>query len=242
MQNYEGTGVRAVEVLHHLTVTPSPPAPKSEVEIGEWALKWSPPHHVFQSQEVSKLARPFSTVHPKKQHHTMALKAWVTARSAQKNRHFTTSLSVFRMIKEYHSISTLPTSHYEYNEWFFKVEIGEWALKWSPPHVEIGEWALKWSSPHVEIGEWALKWSPTNVFQSQVGSKLEVGLSLLHCLSQETTPHHGFKGMGDGKIGSSNRHFIPRLLRIGEWALKWSPPHVGSKLARPFSTVHPKVE
>ena len=43
--------------------------------------------------------------------------------------------SMFGLIQEFHSISTLPTSHYKYNEWLEKVEIGVWAVKWSPPCV-----------------------------------------------------------------------------------------------------------
>ena len=38
--------------------------------------------------------------------------------------HFTPRWSMFGLIKEYHSISTLPTSYYKYNEWLDKVEIG----------------------------------------------------------------------------------------------------------------------
>eukprot|EP00956_Cyclotella_meneghiniana_P019767 scaffold34309_cov43-Cyclotella_meneghiniana.AAC.1 len=47
--------------------------------------------------------------------------------------HLTPRWSMFGLNKGYHSISTLPTSHYKYNEWLEKVEIGVWALKWSPP-------------------------------------------------------------------------------------------------------------
>ena len=57
---------------------------------------------------------------------------------------FTPRRCMFGLIEEYHSISTLPTSHYKYNEWLEKVEIAVWALKWS--------------------------WQ--RVFQSPVGSKL----------------------------------------------------------------------
>ena len=39
---------------------------------------------------------------------------------------------MFGLIIEYHSISTLSTSHYKYNEWLVKVEIVVWALNWSP--------------------------------------------------------------------------------------------------------------
>ena len=35
------------------------------------------------------------------------------------------------MIQEFHSISTLPTSHYRYNKWLEKVEMGIWDLKWT---------------------------------------------------------------------------------------------------------------
>eukprot|EP00956_Cyclotella_meneghiniana_P022616 scaffold43037_cov48-Cyclotella_meneghiniana.AAC.1 len=31
--------------------------------------------------------------------------------------------AVFGLVEEYHSISTLPTSHYEYNEWLENIEI-----------------------------------------------------------------------------------------------------------------------
>ena len=34
-------------------------------------------------------------------------------------------ISMFGLIKEYHSISTLPTSYYKYNEWLDMVEIGD---------------------------------------------------------------------------------------------------------------------
>eukprot|EP00956_Cyclotella_meneghiniana_P001015 scaffold1208_cov43-Cyclotella_meneghiniana.AAC.1 len=44
---------------------------------------------------------------------------------------FTPRWSVFRLIQEFHYISTLPTSPYKYNEWLKKVEIGICALKWS---------------------------------------------------------------------------------------------------------------
>ena len=65
---------------------------------------------------------------------------------------FTPRWSMFGLIQEFHSISTLPTSHYKYNEWLEKVEIGIWALKWSPQRV----------------------------FQSRVGSKLAWPLSTFH--------------------------------------------------------------
>ena len=65
---------------------------------------------------------------------------------------FTPRWSMFGLIKEYQSISTLPTSHHKYDEWLEKVEIGIWALKRSPQRV----------------------------FQSRVGSKLAWPLSTFH--------------------------------------------------------------
>ena len=41
-------------------------------------------------------------------------------------------LSMFGLIQEFHSISTIPFFHHKYNEWLEMVEIGIWALKWSP--------------------------------------------------------------------------------------------------------------
>eukprot|EP00956_Cyclotella_meneghiniana_P009391 scaffold12971_cov68-Cyclotella_meneghiniana.AAC.16 len=61
----------------------------------------------------------------------------------------------FQFIQEYHSMSTLPTSHYKYDEWLEKVE-------------------------KVEIGIWALKWSPQHDFQSWSGSKFAWPLSTFH--------------------------------------------------------------
>ena len=49
--------------------------------------------------------------------------------------HFTPRWCMFGLIQEYHSISTLPTYHYKNNEWSENVQIGIWALKWSPRHV-----------------------------------------------------------------------------------------------------------
>eukprot|EP00956_Cyclotella_meneghiniana_P034662 scaffold107247_cov73-Cyclotella_meneghiniana.AAC.1 len=49
--------------------------------------------------------------------------------------HFTPRWSMFGLIQEIHSISTLPTYHNKYNEWFDMVEIGIWAQKWSPQPI-----------------------------------------------------------------------------------------------------------
>eukprot|EP00956_Cyclotella_meneghiniana_P032230 scaffold87616_cov23-Cyclotella_meneghiniana.AAC.1 len=38
----------------------------------------------------------------------------------------------FGLIQKFHISSTHPISHYEYNEWLEKVDIGTWALEWSP--------------------------------------------------------------------------------------------------------------
>ena len=42
--------------------------------------------------------------------------------------HFTPRWCRFGLIQEFHSISTLPTSHYKYNEWLENIEIGICAL------------------------------------------------------------------------------------------------------------------
>eukprot|EP00956_Cyclotella_meneghiniana_P025273 scaffold52461_cov36-Cyclotella_meneghiniana.AAC.1 len=67
-----------------------------------------------------------------------------------------------------HNITTLPTSHYKYNEWLEKVENGNHNITTLPTsHYKYNEWLEK-----VEIGIWALKCSPQRVFQTWVGSKL----------------------------------------------------------------------
>ena len=71
--------------------------------------------------------------------------------------HFTPRWCMLGLIQGYHSISTLPTSHYKYNEWLEKVEIAAWALKWSPQRVVGHGWGQSWlgssSSFHTKI-EW----------------------------------------------------------------------------------------
>ena len=62
-------------------------------------------------------------------HHTTALSNIGGDNFRSSTLHFTPRLSMFGLIKEYHSISTLSTSHYMQIEWLEKVEIGEWALK-----------------------------------------------------------------------------------------------------------------
>ena len=44
---------------------------------------------------------------------------------------FTPRWSIFGLFLEFHSISTLPTSHYKYNKWLEKVKIAIWHLKWT---------------------------------------------------------------------------------------------------------------
>ena len=48
---------------------------------------------------------------------------------------FTPRWCMFGLIQEFHSISTLPPSHYKYNEWLEKIEIGMWALELSSQHI-----------------------------------------------------------------------------------------------------------
>ena len=71
---------------------------------------------------------------------------------------FTPRRSVFRLIQEFHCISTLPTSPYKYDEWLKKAEIGICALKWSQKgriQSRMGT-KLAWplSTSHTKI-EWA---------------------------------------------------------------------------------------
>ena len=53
-------------------------------------------------------------------------------------QYFTPRLCVYGLIQPFHISLTLPISHYKYIEWSGMVEIGIWALKWSPqPIFEI---------------------------------------------------------------------------------------------------------
>ena len=45
---------------------------------------------------------------------------------------FTARLSMIGLFHTIHMSSTLSISHSMYNEWLEKVEMGIWALKWSP--------------------------------------------------------------------------------------------------------------
>ena len=47
----------------------------------------------------------------------------------------TLRLGDFGLIGATLSISTLPVAHFKYDEWLEKVQIGIWALKWSPLRV-----------------------------------------------------------------------------------------------------------
>ena len=85
-------------------------------------------------------------------HHILLFDWWGGDKFGSKPQRFTPRLCVFGLIKEYHSISTLSTSHYKYNEWCEKAEIGIWALNWLPQRV----------------------------FQSPVGSKLAWPFSTFH--------------------------------------------------------------
>ena len=91
-------------------------------------------------------------------HHTLHFKLWVVPIWARSILRFTPRWSMFGLIQEIHNITTLPTSHYKYNEWLVKVEIVVWALKWSPQRG----------------------------FQSPVVCGVKVGLALLHFLPQDS--------------------------------------------------------
>ena len=68
-------------------------------------------------------------------HHTPAFELWVVTILAPWPYVFTPRWSMLGLIQEFHSILTLPTSHYKYHEWFCKVEIGIWDLKRSLQRV-----------------------------------------------------------------------------------------------------------
>ena len=164
-----------------------------KVEIGGWALKWSPPL-VFESGYGGKVGlallhfshqdwmtldwfNNFTASQPfwcliisimngfarlrfefvvYNHHHTPDFDdSRAVTISAQKILPFTPRWSMFGLVQEFHGSLTLPISHYKYNEWWGKVEIGGWALKWSPPLV----------------------------FESGYGGK--VGLALLHFSHQD---------------------------------------------------------
>ena len=128
---------------------------------------------------------------------------------------FIPRLSEFGLIQAIHSISTLSISHYKYNEWFFKVEIGEWSLKWSPPHVFQSLWCCQsWLDPSPllipRLSEFGL-----------IRAILSIStLPLYHCKYDEwfckveiwihhpqPSLHPGFWVVGGDKIGSRVPYF-----------------------------------
>ena len=150
------------------------------VEIGIWALKWSP-QPIFQLWEGINLLGPYLLFAPR--------------------------LCVYRLIHAIHSIPTLPMCHYKCNEWLEKVEIGIHPPQLSPhpgfwviegEHFDIRplsitptlrvcrliqpfhsistlpislHWYDEWLDM-VEIGIWTLKWSPQPIFQLWEGTNL----------------------------------------------------------------------
>ena len=82
-------------------------------------------------------------------HHIPTFESRAVKISALRSLHFTPRLSKYRLIEPFHISLTLPISHYKYNEWLDKVEIGVWALKWSPQPV-FWSWVgtnLAWPKP-----------------------------------------------------------------------------------------------
>ena len=72
-------------------------------------------------------------------HNTLTFELWLVISLAPGPRtlvHFSSSWSLFGSIQEFCNL-TLPMSHYKWNGWLEKVEIGIWALKWSPQHVFV---------------------------------------------------------------------------------------------------------
>ena len=117
---------------------------------------------------------------------------------------FTPRWSMFGLIQEVHSISTLPTPHYKYDEWLEKVEIGIWALKRSPQRVfqsRVGS-QLAWPlcplfTPRLsEFGLfWAIHISSTLMMShhkyDEWFCKLEIWIH-----HPQPSPHPGFWVMG----------------------------------------------
>ena len=88
------------------------------------------------------------------QRHTPTFESWVVTILAPWPYVFTPRWSMLGLIQDFHSILTLPTSHYK---WFCKVEIGMWDLKRSLQRVfqsRLGS-KLAWplSTIHTKI-EW----------------------------------------------------------------------------------------
>ena len=104
-------------------------------------------------------------------HHTLTFELWgVTVLTLHRPLRFTPRWGVFGMIQEFHihSTLTLPLSHYKYNEWYEKVEIDIWALKWPPQHVLSHGWwqdQLQYPTFHTKIvcfGIDSSKWQHLN--------------------------------------------------------------------------------
>eukprot|EP00956_Cyclotella_meneghiniana_P032397 scaffold89038_cov51-Cyclotella_meneghiniana.AAC.5 len=68
-------------------------------------------------------------------HHILAFELWDGDDFGSSTLRFTPRWSMFGLIQEFHSISSLPVPHHEYTEWLEKVDIGIHALKWSPQRV-----------------------------------------------------------------------------------------------------------
>eukprot|EP00956_Cyclotella_meneghiniana_P009392 scaffold12971_cov68-Cyclotella_meneghiniana.AAC.17 len=153
-------------------------------------------------------------------------------------------------------MSTLPTSHYKYDEWLEKVEIGIWALKWSPQHDFQSRWGAKFAQPSPTfytktelIFEFAIhNHHYTLAFESWVTT---ISAPVPHVPHQDEAFFISFKNF---TASQPFQHLIISMMNewlekveIGIWALKWSPQHdfqswSGSKFAWPLSTFHTKTE
>ena len=129
------------------------PCPLLTPRLSEFGLIWAihsistlPFSHHKYNEWFCKV-EIFFIVH--NQRHTLAFELGVVTISSPGTLFFTQRWSMFGLIQEFHSISTLPMSHHKYNEWF----------------------------ENIEIGICALKCSPQCVFEVRVGSKLDLHLS-----------------------------------------------------------------
>ena len=89
--------------------------------------------------------------------HTLTFESQVVTISGSCPLCFIPRLSEFGMIQAIHISLTLPMSHYMYNEWLDKVDIGMWFIKWSllPLFESWVEKKMDWPAPtcHTKI-EW----------------------------------------------------------------------------------------
>ena len=131
----------------------------------------------------------------------------------------TPRLSVFGLIQAFDSSLTLPTSHYQYNKWLDRVEIGN---HYAYPSLHTDFWVMGGDN----FGSKSLLFTPrSSVFVpiQAIDSSLTLPMS-----------HHKYNEWLD-------------KVEIGIWCLQWSPQAVfeswvGTNVARSTPTFHTKIE